>query len=90
MKAITKGTHKLFALVKTLTREAFDKLIITNSAYVDWRSYVEHESSQLSSLQQDFGFGSVQNKKLNRNWFARTFLGLLPKTPKLDVVFTGV
>jgi hypothetical protein len=26
MKAITIDTHKLFALVKTLTREAFDKL----------------------------------------------------------------
>jgi hypothetical protein len=51
--------------VKTLTREAFDKLIIINSAYVDWLSYVEHESSQLSSLQQDFGLGSDQtNKKL--------------------------
>ncbi len=57
--------------------------------WVDWLSYVEHESSQLSSLQQDFSFGSVQNKKLKRDRFERTFLGLLPKTPKLDVVFTG-
>jgi hypothetical protein len=62
MKAITIDTHKLFALVKTLTREAFDKLIIIISAYVDWLSYVEHESSQLSSLQQDFSLGSEQTK----------------------------